>query len=77
MEMVKEVHVLMELLSHGAHTIKGITTDEKFISAWRKRGPQFIAIKRRVIETREDWYSIAEPKWYSLWKRVSNSRRQR
>ena len=69
MATVKEMHVLIELLSHGAHSIKGITADEKFISAWRKRGPQFIAIKRRVIETREDWYSVAEPEWYSLWKR--------
>lgn len=74
---MKEMYVLMELLSHGAHAIKGITVDEKFISAWRKRGPQFIAIKRRVIETREDWYSIAEPKRYSLWKRISNARSQR
>lgn len=65
---MKEMYVLIELTC-GMPIVRGITENEKYVSYWRRLKPQNLAVKRRVVETREDWYEITDNRWYQLWKR--------
>jgi len=65
---MRKVYVLVKLGIENRQYIEAVTEDEKFAEAWRRRGARFVAIKRTVIEDREGWWMVTEPKSYALWK---------
>lgn len=59
----------MHVLVDDIGIIIALTEDENIIKWWRKRNPGNKAIKRTIINTREDWVRYFDPGWYDAWIR--------